>query len=41
MLDAVDGITSNYVKITDKLEEIEDAIPVDIVLSSFLMDKNS
>ena len=35
MLDAVDGITSNYVKITDKLEEIEDAIPVDIVLSSF------
>lgn len=34
MLEAVGGITSEYVKMTEKLEAIEEAIPVDIILKN-------
>ncbi len=40
MLEAVGGITSEYVKMTEKLEAIEEAMPVDIILNKFSYSEN-
>ena len=41
MLDAVNGITSEYVKMTEKLEAIGQAMPVKMVINNFAYSDNT
>ena len=40
MLDAVNGITSEYVKMTEKLEAIGQAMPVEMIINDFTYSDN-